>query len=284
MERILFILFLVLFCNNSVESQEQTFSTRKRKIVRETTLSFPERLSIRTNTVDWVTTVPNVSVEFDVSDSVYNRWSLGAGFKFNYIPFSTGFESRFTYKIADVRLEARRYFRSYQMFSYRTGGKARSNRGWWRAYYVGPYLSYTRYAFQLMGPGYKGKALSLGVTGGYNIPLYETRRGGSIDLDLGLSVGALYVDHLRKTSDERYIPETRFLPYPMLTDLRVGLVYRWRSVRKKYIVLNEDKILQRHTERMMREKRRMEEKYQDSLRQDSILRVRDQIRMDKKKK
>lgn len=283
MGKSLFILFCFIFFNSDAEGQE-TYSTQKFKNAKEKTIAFSERWSIRTNTVDWITTVPNIAVEFDVSDSVYNRWSLGAGFKFNYVPCTTDFSSRFTYKIADVRLEARRYFRSYQMFSYRSGRKSKGNRGWWRAYYVGPYISFTRYAFQFSDPAYKGKAVSAGITGGYNIPLYETRHGGSIDLDLGLSVGALYLDHLKKESDDRYTTKSRFLPYPMLTDLRVGLVYRWRSIRKKYVALNEEKILQRHTERMMREKQQLEEKYQDSLRRDSVQRVKQQIRIEKQKK
>lgn len=283
MGKSLFILFCFIFFNSDADAQN-TYPTKRIRNVREKTISFPERWSIRTNTVDWITTVPNIAVEFDVSDSVYNRWSIGAGVKFNYLPHHADFSSRFTYKVTDVRLEARRYFRSYQMFPYRSGNKSRSNRGWWRAYYVGPYVSYTRYAFQVGNPAYQGKALSAGVTGGYNIPLYETRHGGSIDLDLGLSVGALYLDQSKKGADGQFVPESRFLPYPMLTDLRVGFVYRWRSVRKKYVALNEEKILQRHTERMMREKQRMEEKYQDSLRRDSVLRVKKQIRIEKHKK
>lgn len=283
MRNSLFVLFCFIFLYSDAE-EKGVYSMQKARNSKEKTLAFAERWSIRTNTIDWITTVPNVAVEFDVSDSVYNRWSLGAGFKFNYIPFSTDFSSRFTYKMADVRLEARRYFRSYQMFPSRSGGKSRTNKGWWRAYYVGPYLSYSRYAFQFSGPAHKGKALSVGVTGGYNIPLYETRHGGSVDLDLGLSVGALYLDRLKKEADDRFVSDSRFLPYPMLTDLRVGLVYRWRSVRRKYVVLNEEKILQRHTERLMREKQRMEEKYQDSLRRDSVQRVRNHIRIEEKKK
>lgn len=278
--------WLILFCfislNSGIKAQE-TYTTKKLKSEKETKISFSDRWSIRTNAIDWVTTVPNVAVEFDVSNSVYNRWALGAGFKFNYIPRSTDFSSRFTYKIGDARLEARRYFRSYQMFPYRSGNTRRSNKGWWRAYYVGPYVSYTRYAVQLADPTYKGKALSVGLTGGYNIPLYETRYGGSVDLDLGLSVGALYLDHLKK-KDGVYEVESRVLPYPMLTDLRVGFVYRWRSVRKKYVSLNEEKILQRHTERMMKEKQRLEKKYQDSLRLDSVQRVKQEIRIKKQKK
>lgn len=274
-----FLLSWLILFSFHVHAQN-VYSTKKQIRKKENTIKFLERWSIRTNTVDWVTTVPNMAIEFDVSDSVYNRWSVGLSLKYNYIPKSTDFSSRLTYKIGDVRLEARRYFRSYQIFPYRS--RARKNRGWWRAYYVGPYLSLTRYAFHVSAPAYEGRAFSLGVTGGYNIPLYETRKGGAIDLDLGLSLGAVYVDH-EKLQTQQWNSEARVLPYPMLTDLRVGLVYRWRSVRKKYVALNEEKILQRQTEYLMKEKLRIERKYQDSLRQDSIQKVKNNIRIKKHK-
>lgn len=275
-----FLLLGFLLSGIPVKAQE-IYTTRKQKKAKEKTIAFSDRWSLRTNTFDWLTTVPNLAVEFDVSDSVYNRWSLGVGLKFNYIPLNTDFTSRFTYKTADVRLEARRYFRAYQIFSNRS--RTQKNSAWWRAYYVGPYLSYSKYAFQLLGPSFEGKALSLGITGGYNIPLYETPKGRAIDLDLGLSVGALYVDHV-KQDDKTCTRISRILPYPMLTDLRIGLVYRWRSVRKKYVVQNEEKILRRHTERLLKEKLRLEKKYQDSIRQDSVLRAKESLRIKKQKK
>lgn len=282
MKKAWLILFYFIFFNSATKAQE-AYITKKMKSEKETKVSFSDCWSIRTNTIDWVTTVPNIAVEFDVSNSVYNRWALGVGFKFNYIPRHTDFSSRFTYKIEDARLEARRYFRSYQMFPYRSRNITRNNSAWWRAYYVGPYVSYTRYALQLADPRYKGKVLSVGLTGGYNVPLYETRHGGSVDLDLGLSIGALYLDHQKK-NDVTSKVVSRVLPYPMITDLRVGFVYRWRSIRKKYVDLNDKMILQRHTERMMKEKMRAERKYQDSLRRDSLERVKQEIRIKKQNK
>lgn len=278
------LLFCVILFNISFDAKAQeSYISYKKKSIKEKTLPFSDRWSIRTNAVDWITTVPNIAVEFDVSDSVYNRWALGAGFKFNYVPQKTDFSARFTYKIAEARLEARKYFRAYQMFPYRSKSQKQGNKGWWRAYYVGPYVSYTYYAMQFADPTYKGKSVSAGITGGYNVPLYETRNGGAIDLDIGLSIGVLYVDHL-KMKDGVSENIARILPYPMLTDLRLGFVYRWRSVRKKYVELNEEKILQRHTERMMKEKLRLDRKYQDSLRQDSVNRVKQNIRIKKQKK
>jgi hypothetical protein len=281
MKKTWFVLFCFTFLGSGMKAQ--TYTTKKVKSEKEKTISFPDRWSIRTNAIDWIATVPNIAVEFDISDSVYNRWSLGAGFKFNYIPCSTNFSSRFTYKLGEARLEARRYFRSYQMFPYRSKKSKKSNKGWWRAYYVGPYVGYSRYAVQFSEPSYQGTAISIGITGGYNIPLYETRHGGSVDLDLGLSVGALYLDQ-QKNKNGMNVIESRVLPYPMLTDLRIGFVYRWRSVRKKYVVLNEEKILERHTERLLKEKQRLEKKYQDSLRLDSVQRVKQEIRIKKQKK
>ena len=278
------LLFSVILFSVTINiNAQESYTNQKVKFQKEKTIPFSDRWSIRTNAIDWITTVPNVAVEFDISDSVYNRWALGAGLKFNYIPSSTDFAARFTYKIAEARLEARRYFRSYQLFPYRSGNRKRNHKGWWRAYYVGPYVSYTYYAVQFADPAYKGKAISAGITGGYNVPLYETRKGGTIDLDLGLSIGALYIDQ-QKLKDQVSEYKARVLPYPMLTDLRVGFVYRWRSVRKKYVELNDEKILQRHTERMIKEKMRQERKYQDSLRRDSLEKVKQEIRIKKQNK
>ena len=49
------------------------------RAAQDTIVDFKDRWSFRTNAVDWLLTVPNVAVEFDVSNSVYNKWTLGAG-------------------------------------------------------------------------------------------------------------------------------------------------------------------------------------------------------------
>ena len=127
------LLFSVILFSVTINiNAQESYTNQKVKFQKEKTIPFSDRWSIRTNAIDWITTVPNVAVEFDISDSVYNRWALGAGLKFNYIPSSTDFAARFTYKIAEARLEARRYFRSYQLFPYRSGNRKRNHKGWWR--------------------------------------------------------------------------------------------------------------------------------------------------------
>lgn len=261
MNRISFI--LVLYAMFFLQARGQVLSDVGLPEKDNTKISVSERWSVRTNMFDWVTTVPNLSLEFDLSNSIYNRWAIGLGAKYNYIPSNVDFNSRIVYRTGDLRLEARRYFRGYQIFPYRN--KRRPQRAWWRAYYVGPYVSASQYALQFNKPAFLGNALSLGLTAGFNIPLYETRHRGAVDLDLGLSAGAVYFD--KRNPVTGISDGWRFLRYPMLTDLRVGLVYRLRSVRRKYIAVDEEKILRKHTERMLREKERMDKMNRDSLRQ-----------------
>lgn len=43
------------------------------------TLSTSERISLRTNAVDWLLLVPNIGVEYDVRNLNWNRWTVGGG-------------------------------------------------------------------------------------------------------------------------------------------------------------------------------------------------------------
>lgn len=48
------------------------------------TLSVAERLSIRTNMVDWTLLVPNIGVEFDIKNENWNRWTVGLNLRNNW--------------------------------------------------------------------------------------------------------------------------------------------------------------------------------------------------------
>lgn len=45
------------------------------------TLTFAERISLRTNAVDWTLLTPNLGVEFDVKSTNWNRWAVGLTLK-----------------------------------------------------------------------------------------------------------------------------------------------------------------------------------------------------------
>ena len=47
-------------------------------------LSTKERLSWRTNAVDWLLLVPNVGVEYDIGRYNWNRWTVGLNIRGNW--------------------------------------------------------------------------------------------------------------------------------------------------------------------------------------------------------
>lgn len=97
-------------------------------------ISFAERWAFKTNAVDWVLTTPNIGVEFDLSDKVYNKWTLGAQVKWNG-GSNQDFDATLDYKMLDGRLELRRYWRT----GLKGGSDSKRLPKFWRAYYWGIY-------------------------------------------------------------------------------------------------------------------------------------------------
>lgn len=275
---ILLLSFLLVTFISGYGQIKRTVTTKKRgEIQKDLTVSFKERWAFRTNAVDWFLLTPNIAFEFDLSDSIYNRWTVGGGVKFNDFFNKTDFSSRLVYNVMDFRLEGRRYFKSTHTWA----GRYRLNRdgstkAWWRTYYVGPYIGYEKYSIKLFQNGYVGNMISGGVTAGFNIPLYQCRNSGAIDLDFGLSIGAALVDY-EKWKEQPLggyaivSTEKRFLPYPILNDIRVAFVYRFKSVRNKYKEFDQEKIKNKQTQRMLQQRAYEDKRQKDSLRNDSIL-------------
>lgn len=76
-------LLLVVFLMNFLSVFPQTSKRYAKQAEQDTIVDFKDRWSFRTNAVDWLLTVPNVAVEFDLSNSVYNKWTLGLEGKWN---------------------------------------------------------------------------------------------------------------------------------------------------------------------------------------------------------
>ena len=275
---ILLLSFLLVVFISGYGQIKRTVTTKKRgEIQKDLTVSFKERWAFRTNAVDWVLLTPNIAIEFDLSDSIYSRWTLGGEFRLNNFFNKTDFSSRLVYNVMDFRLEGRRYFKSTHTWAgrYRLN-KNGSTKAWWRTYYVGPYISYEKYSIKLFQSGYAGNMMSGGVAAGFNIPLYQCRNAGAIDLDFGLSIGAALVDYetwKEQPSGEYAIASTekRFLPYPVLNNIRVAFVYRFKSIRNKYKEFDHEKIKHKQTQRMLQQRAYEDKRQRDSLRNDSIL-------------
>ena len=105
-------------CCTFVSAQEtaDSVSEPKSSVLQNTVehVSFKDRWAFKTNALEWILITPNIGVEFDLSNSVYNKWTLSAQVRWNGGSDQT-FSPDFDYSIFDGKLELRRYWRSKQM-------------------------------------------------------------------------------------------------------------------------------------------------------------------------
>lgn len=227
---------------------------RNRRAQVNDTLSILQRFSFRTNTVDWLLLCPNIGVEFDVLAGDWNKWTVGADFLCNWNTKET-FISSYVYDVMQATVEGRKYYRTRRgterMDTTRHGlvrwvkylsrlerPKARI----WRAYYFGFYGSWTDYSFKFSSVGRQGIAYSVGGSFGFGMPLYMLGKG-TLDLDIGGRLGLILTKYdaygvMHESNCYPPIPEKsknwHIVPFPMITDLHVSLVYRFHSIRNKY--------------------------------------------------
>lgn len=218
---------LILVCCFQVATAQAA-----REKSQKQTIPFKERWAFRSNAVNWVGLMPNIGVEYDLSSSVYNKWTLGISATWNGNT-DVNFDQKIQQRINDYRIEARKHVKpSLQI---RPGQKRMPK--FWRTYYWGIYAGYTK--FNLMwNKGVAGDLFQAGVTGGWEVPLYQCKQGG-LDLDLGLSIGMLYAEYgkYRFADGKTVLTEQKgrhILPYPLPTEIRVGIVYRFNSIKYKY--------------------------------------------------
>ncbi|MBR5575746.1 MAG: DUF3575 domain-containing protein [Bacteroidaceae bacterium] len=126
-----------------------------------------------------------------------------------------------------------------------TSGRTLDNPRNWRAYYFGVWAGMDNWSLALTGKGTQGNGIGLGISGGYSIPLFPQKypKEGSLDLDLGITVGLRAVRYDAYTYDqttEHYLldqarshPGWKVVPYPVIHELRVGLVWRFRGIKRK---------------------------------------------------
>lgn len=216
------------------------------------TLTFAERISLRTNAVDWTLLTPNLGVEFDVKSTNWNRWAVGLTFKTKWNTPAT-FKNRVFYNITEVRADFRNYWRTRQI-----NNKVPAHTGFIdrlfscrrrvvkhpkTTYYRGAYMSFSDFSIKFGREGHQGKALSAGITYGIIKPLYAFRTGNTLDLDLGFDAGFVAVNSekfIYNRADNCYTRTKqgswKVVPFPMPTAARVGFVYRFGSypITKKY--------------------------------------------------
>lgn len=214
---------------------------RDKGVLSSDTLSFWKCFSFHTNLIDWVTATPNVTVEWDVTGSPYNRVSILGTYKNNWNT-SHSLNPRIVYNYMDVSLEGRYYWhthfgnsdvklrydttrtglgRLFDRFGERMrvvsgrrsflgvgpvkgGGWAAQERltpRYWRAYYIGGYFAYDKYTLLLGRKGIQGRGVSVGVSLGFARQLYPLKRG-SIDLEIGGRLGVYLAEFDKFKYDE----------------------------------------------------------------------------------
>ena len=217
------------------------------------TTPFADRIAIRTNALDWMLTIPNISFEADLSGSEYNNLTLGLSAKYNWDTWhynrNTGrpYAPPAAYNLLDIRPEVRYWYRTRK--APRTKGpwsvenflKNRKSPKTWRANYVGAYVNYATYTFKFGKKGMQGMAYGLGASTGYSIPMYEYKNG-AVDVELGFSVGLqlctrdmflhnpdgyFYTQVMEGTKD------LHLTPFPVVSDMRVAFVWRHKSIKDK---------------------------------------------------
>lgn len=130
-------------------------------------------------------------------------------------------------------------FFTYFYRRYLSGAQSSYARNW-RAYYVGVYAEIDKFTYNINSNGRQGTGGGFGITAGYTLPLYPMKNGASIDLDLGISIGARIHEYEKFTYEEEthcyaYTgrQERSFVKYPVLADAHVSIVYRFNSIKNK---------------------------------------------------
>ena len=121
----------------------------------------------------------------------------------------------------------------------------------WRAYFIGLYAMADKYSFCFGKKGIQGTGVGVGMSAGWSIPLLPRRypNMGGLDLDLGASVGIRMVrnDKYRYNEEFRDYKLThasnrfKMVPFPLLDEVRIALVYRFRSIGNKVDLALVDK-------------------------------------------
>ena len=221
--------------------------------LRVDTLSIKERISLRTNLVDWTALIPNIGIEFDVKNVNWNRWTAGLHLRGNWETSHT-FKPGLVYNLMGVRAEFRNYWRTREIDDNKVQAHTRFIDKAFSCrrrnvkhpdfiYYRGLYVSYNNFSIKLIGDGYQGSAMTVGVTYGIVKPLYVFRNGSSLDLEMGISAGFSYAkyDRYRHDRESDCYPVTEqvgwsLVKHPVISDLRFGFVYRLGKypVTKRY--------------------------------------------------
>lgn len=202
-----------------------------------------DRWSFRANALELLCTVPNFNVEFDVSSSPYNRWSLGLTAKYNWDTWHS-VPPALVFNMFEIRPEFRKWFRMKPK-----EGNAKPTRE--RAFFLGGYASGGTYSIKPGNYGIQGPLFGAGALFGYDFPLY-TYRHFAIDFELGVAAGLAvtsYDGYTMNRSNTDYIEAPGkskgwyLCPFPVLSEVKACFVFRTLSIKEKYKKVDSQKLI-----------------------------------------
>ena len=241
------VLLMMLVSSSCVFAQKKMADDH-----RLDSLSISDRISLRTNGVDWMMLLANFGVEFDLGKYNWSRNAIGLNVRANWNTKHT-FNPGVVYNLFEVRGEFRNYWHTRKTtndlgphrhtYEKILSGRRRRPKHPRTTWYRGGYLAYDDYSFLFGKEGIQGKAYTLGFQYGVIRPLYIFQSGKSVDLDFGFSAGFALTDYEKYTHDSQTstyvtVPDSKtglkIVPFPILTEARVGLVYRVGSKANVY--------------------------------------------------
>ena len=241
------VLLMMLVSSSCVFAQKKMADDHKLD-----SLSISDRISLRTNGVDWMMLLANFGVEFDLGKYNWSRNAIGLNVRANWNTKHT-YNPGVVYNLFEVRGEFRNYWHTRKTtndlgphrhtYEKILSGRRRRPKHPRTTWYRGGYLAYDDYSFLFGKEGIQGQAYTLGFQYGVIRPLYIFQSGKSVDLDFGFSAGFCLTDyekftHDSQTSSYTTIPGSKtglkIVPFPILTEARVGLVYRVGSKANIY--------------------------------------------------
>lgn len=212
-----------------------------------------DRWSFRINALELLCTVPNFSVEFDLSSSPYARSTLSLGVKYNWETWHT-LPPRLVFNMLEFRPEYRWWFRI----------KPRDGKRNWlsnKAFFAGAYAQAGNFAIKPGTYGIQGPLYGLGASFGFDFPLYSYRRL-ALDFELGVAAGLLVCRKdsfttSRSGTEYVVVPERskpmHLVPYPAFTEIKACFVFRSRSIKDKYVKQDQQKLIEKQEKEQARE-------------------------------
>ena len=202
-----------------------------------------DRWSFRVNALELLCTIPNFNVEFDVSSSPYNRWTLGLTAKYNWDTWHS-VPPTLVFNMFEIRPEFRKWFR----MKLKEGNDKPTRE---RAFFLGGYASGGTYSIKPGKYGIQGPLFGAGALFGYDFPLY-TYRHFAIDFELGVAAGLAvtsYDGYTMNRSNTDYIEAPgkskgwHLCPFPVLSEVKACFVFRTLSIKEKYKKVDSQKLI-----------------------------------------